>query len=319
MTDAPSSVLIVAPKNDLHAKVVSEHLQKLGVRVDYLDTHQSSVSTLLVEPGVSVELGDTAVTGAWTIWWRHATQPAAPDGLSPDEAELAAGETMAIVLGGLLSINPRWVDDPYVILKAEHTLFQLAAASYLGVRTPATCATSNPARAVAFAAAGRTVAKTISYGIGLAPYADMISPEDADRVRYGATVLQRHITASDDLRVVVVNSTVHAWRRQHAAADPVDWRSADPSGTAFTLADEQTTRAVAADAVRINHHLGLSTSAQDWLLPADGSPPVFLEANPAGAWLFLPDADNLIAPLLARHLAAGARASCSADTTGTRL
>jgi hypothetical protein len=46
--------------------------------------------------------------------------------------------------------------------------------------------------------------------------------------------------------------------------------------------------------------LRLTTSVQDWLETADA--PVFLEANPQGRWLFLPGADEVVAPALADHL-----------------
>lgn len=44
-------------------------------------------------------------------------------------------------------------------------------------------------------------------------------------------------------------------------------------------------------------------SVQDWL-ETEGAP-VFLEANPQGAWLFLDRADDLVVPVLAQHLLHG--------------
>jgi glutathione synthase/RimK-type ligase-like ATP-grasp enzyme len=242
------------------------------------------------------------VTPQWTIWWRRAQQPFAPADLPEAEATLVAEETMAIVLGGLLSSGARWVDDPFVVLRAEHTLLQLTAARRLGLRVPATCATNNPEKAAEFAASGLTLAKAISGGTGLTPFADLIDVGDTQRVRSGATVLQRYVPASDDLRVVVVDSAVIVWKRPRSPEEPIDWRSADPSGSAFALTDASLSRDLVGAAVNMNRELGLTVSVQDWIVPADGGPLVFLEANPAGSWLFLTGAQELVAPVLARHL-----------------
>ena len=59
---------------------------------------------------------------------------------------------------------------------------------------------------------------------------------------------------------------------------------------------------VARAAGQITARLGLSVSVQDWLVDREGER-WFLEANPAGQWLFLDGADQLVTPALADHLA----------------
>lgn len=278
-------------------------LRSSGGETALLDLRQSTSCGLHVEPGDHALIGEhVVVTPDWTIWWRRAHHPSPPADLPAEEAALVAEETTAIVLGGLLSSGARWVDEPFAVLRAEHTLLQLATARRLGVRIPATCGTSTPSKAAEFASAGPTLAKTISGGTGLAPFADLIGPGDTDLVRNGATVLQQCIQATDDLRVIVVDSTVMTWRRARKADEPIDWRSADPEGSRFTLIDAPFKHYLADAAVRVNRALGLTVSAQDWLVPTDGGPLVFLEANPAGAWLFLKDSEEVVAPTLARHL-----------------
>ena len=307
-----SSVLIVATEDDPHAKAVATDLGALGAEVDILDLRRSLSRRLVVESGVEVQLGATIVTPRWTIWWRRAQPPLPPGNLPPDEAALAADEAMAILLGGLLSSGARWVDDPFVVLRAEHTLLQLAAARQLGLRVPATCASNRPEKAAQFLASGPALAKTISSGTGLAPFVDFVSVDDAQLVRHAPTVLQRHVPASGDLRVVVVGPEVAVWQRPRRTGEPVDWRSADPTGSGFAPAGAAVDTQLAHAAAQLNAALGLTVSIQDWLVPADGGPLVFLEANPAGAWMFLTGAQDVVAPMIARHLA-----SATAVTTLT--
>lgn len=305
VTDArrSRSVLVVAPERDGHAEAVMSCLSSLGSEAVLLDVGRSAAVEVHVEPGKFVRLGDGSAVGPhWTIWLRRIDYPSPPASLPAQEAALVADETLAIVLGGLLASNARWVDEPLTVARAEHTLLQLAMARRLGVRTPDSCGTSSPAKAAEFATGGPTLAKTISAGTGLAPFVDFIGPDDVELVRNGATVLQRWVPASDDLRVIVVGSTVMTWRRRRKTEDAVDWRNADPSGSGFTAVDAPFNRLLADAAVRINTALGLTVSAQDWLVPTDDGPPVFLEANPAGAWLFLKDSEELVPPVLAHHL-----------------
>jgi len=79
---------------------------------------------------------------------------------------------------------------------------------------------------------------------------------------------------------------------------PIDWREHDPAGTSFYPIPIDEGLAASADSVRVR--LGLSFSVQDWVQAPDGW--YFLEVNTQGQWLFLQGADNIVAPVLARHL-----------------
>ena len=64
---------------------------------------------------------------------------------------------------------------------------------------------------------------------------------------------------------------------------PVDWRHSDEAHSSFVVASEP---GVARDALRIAGALHAGFSSQDWIDTGEGA--VFLDLNPAGQWLFLP-------------------------------
>jgi len=49
---------------------------------------------------------------------------------------------------------------------------------------------------------------------------------------HNATLLQRLVVASADLRVVIIGRNAWVWRRLRSAKT-IDWRAEDPSGTAI--------------------------------------------------------------------------------------
>lgn len=132
---------------------------------------------------------------------------------------------------------------------------------------PDTLVTSDPAAARAFAAAGPVVAKAVSTGLGIAPFTDTVTADQLELVAACPVLLQRRVLAAADLRVVTVGMEVLTWSRPRVAAEPLDWRLADPAGCGFRPCPAG---AVAPTARRIAGQLALTFSVQDWLATADG-------------------------------------------------
>jgi glutathione synthase/RimK-type ligase-like ATP-grasp enzyme len=179
-------------------------------------------------------------------------------------------------------------------------MWQLSVAVACGARVPASVVTNSPRVARPFASPGRTIAKSVSAGIGIAPYAGAVDEHLIDLLPNAPTLLQELVEGAADLRVVVVDQEVFTWRRPRQTNESVDWRQPDPAGAGFKVVDcpQINSRAVA-----ITVGLGLTFSVQDWVEPCDGdADPVFLEVNPVGQWLFLADAAAVVGAALARHL-----------------
>jgi hypothetical protein len=208
--------------------------------------------------------------------------------------------------GMFSAVGVRWVDEPFDVERAELKLLQLSIASGLGLATPPTQVTNDTSVAREFASGRRIVAKPLSPGVGIAPFVAEVAEAELEKVASMPTLLQGLIEASADLRVVVVNGEAWAWRRSRGGAT-IDWRAEDPTGAGFQYVECQE---VCRLALQMTSALRLTMTVQDWLETKDG--PVFLEANPQGAWLFLPEARAIVAPALAQHLLYGRR-----DSPGT--
>jgi hypothetical protein len=295
----PAAVLIVAGPGDRHADTVAGELARRGVSVARTSLDRLRTTALAWQPGAPLLLaGPTAtvtVDAGTTAWWRRPGRMATGD-LDPDQAALAQAEGAAILQGSLRATVGRWVDPPSLVDAAEDKLYQLHLAHALGVTIPDTLVTSDPAAARAFAARS-VLAKPVSAGSGIAPFAGRVSVDQLELVVACPVLLQRQVPASADLRVVPVGTAAFAWSRPRSSTEPLDWRLADPPGRGFRLCPAEE---LAAPALRIADALGLTFTVQDWLASPDG--PVFLEVNPQGQWLFLDGADRRVAPALAAHL-----------------
>jgi hypothetical protein len=293
-------VVAVANAADPHLRAVSDELARIGKTVVRVNLSDLRSYLLTAEPGqVRLCDGDVSysVSSATSVWWR---QPgaAATGGLGPAEALLAIDEAPHLFVGALGAAAVRFVDDPFVMARAEVKQIQLASAYRLGIRIPDTVVTNDPVAAGSFASGRRVVAKAVSSGIGIAPFAGEVFDDELYSVRTMPTLLQELVPATADLRVVVVAGESWAWRRPREPGT-IDWRQVDPPGRDF---ERSADRGLADLAHAIAGDLGLSMSVQDWL-EVDGDP-VFLESNSQGAWLFLAHARSLIAPAIARHLGA---------------
>jgi hypothetical protein len=293
---------------DLDVVVVSDHSDEHCVAV-LEELNSIEASSLVFNLGdlrrvfLSAPVGalDVLDSGDWarasrntTVWWRRAGAIDAT-GLDSEEAALLTDEGPDVLRGALLAAGVRWVDDANSIERAELKLFQLATAARLGVRIPITRIMNSPEDAHQFANGRRLVAKALSSGIGIAPFAAELTADDLDKVAGCPTMLQELVEAEADLRIVVVNDQAWVWRRSRSSA--VDWRSEDPEGRGF----QQVEMPGAGDlAVKMTSALGLTMGVHDWLETNDG--PVFLEVNPQGQWLFLNGAREMVAPAVARHL-----------------
>ena len=297
---ADLDVLVVDNEGDPHSQAVIEELLELGVSALRYNLADLRRNLITVRPGVMklvTEGHRYRITPKTTVWWRRYGRVEVSD-LEHEEAQLAQDECPHILNGALQSAAVRWVDDPNDVDRAELKVFQLQAASRLGIRFPDSLVTNDPALARQFTAGRRCVAKALSPGTGIAPFTDTVTDADIDLLSQLPALLQEKISATADLRIVVIGDEAWMWRRPRNQST-VDWRSRDPNGSDFVRATEDNN--ILDRARQVTSALGLSMAVQDWLETDDG--PVFLESNAQGNWLFLRGARDIVAPALARHLA----------------
>ncbi|RKQ90829.1 hypothetical protein C8N24_0644 [Solirubrobacter pauli] len=96
-------------------------------------------------------------------------------------------------------------------------------------------------------------------------------------------LVQQAVPAKRHLRVVTVGK--QAWTCALDARDlPLDWREVREAHHSFRIAPSP---GVERQAIALANSLGVGYSSQDWI--DTGANHVFLDLNPAGQWLFLPD------------------------------
>lgn len=236
------------------------------------------------------------VSPATAVWYRRLGSPPVED-LDPEEAQLVRDELPHVLLGGLIACGVRWVDEPFIVERAERKLYQLATAAQLDLTLARSAVTNDPAAASAMLNEVRAVAKPLSPGQGIAPFVDEVEGNDLNDFGGLPVLLQELIDdATADLRVVVIGARAWTWRRPRTTPT-IDWRAEDPGGAEFKYVSPH---AVEQDAIDLTAALSLTMSVQDWLETPDDI--VFLEANPQGAWAFLERAEQFIPDALAAHL-----------------
>ena len=142
---ATLDVLILDDPDSRHAQLVQDALAVRGAtsqRLNCTDLRSWSVDISVDE--IRLRSGDLEweVSPATTVWYRRLGSPSVDD-LDPDEAQLARDELPHALVGGLIACGARWVDEPSIVERAEHKLFQLSTASRLDVAIPLSVVTND--------------------------------------------------------------------------------------------------------------------------------------------------------------------------------
>lgn len=200
-----------------------------------------------------------------------------------------------------------WLCDVDALFAAENKIMQYRAADALGLRTPATLVGGDPA--VLAAELGEPfVVKPLGPGNFTADDGreEVIHTQAVTAAQLTGTDLldapflaQQLLTARTHLRIVTVAD--RAWTAElDASGLPVDWRSVTHAHHSFTTS--RSWPDVEQCALRLAWQLRTGISCQDWIVDAEG--PAFIDLNPGGQWLFLPDT---LTTQVADHLAAWLR------------
>jgi hypothetical protein len=217
--------------------------------------------------------------------WRDSATPG-----SHDAVVRSAWLSTLITIARLADLH--WLSPLDTVFAAEDKLTQQRACQVVGISTPAMVLVTRPARippelgdhlVVKPMAAGHFRDAT---GTGRVIHATEMHRSDKrlDLLAGAPFLVQQRIRACAHLRVVTVGQD--AWVCElDADGRPLDWRADESAHSSFRSAQHPE---VAIQAIALTTKLGLGYSSQDWLIDAKGAT-LFLDLNPAGQWLFLPD------------------------------
>lgn len=310
----PVRSLLIGDVEDPHIAVVVDRLPRQGTVVadaaslpfvlDRLSPAECTVFDLAGEPSRLVP--DMPGRG-----WIRRLAPAGWDTNvalgSQAAARLASRMTALAAL--LRQDATEWLCGVDALFAAENKIVQYRAAHTLGLRIPDTLIGGDPG--VLAAELGEPfVIKPLGPGnfTGGDGQEQIIHTQAVTAAQLAGVDLldapflaQQMLTARTHLRIVTVAG--RAWTAElDADGLPLDWRQVTRAHHSFTPTTRWQT--VERDAIRLARHLHTAFTCQDWII--DDTGPAFLDLNPGGQWLFLPDS---LTTQIADHLAAWLRGS----------
>lgn len=283
--------LLVGNEADAHLRTVVDLLQQRGVEPVVFDAESLAQVSYSFSPQELV-IGGEVIAGEGRAWLRRA----APNRWSNGDrvgsvSDVSFRARVRLIAAIARHGNREWVTDIDALQAAEDRVHQLAVASRLGIATPPTIVSSDPSE-IERALGSDAVIKPLAAGAFVnaegEPQAVHTTPLTADLLASGdfraaPFVAQTRIEVQHHLRVVTAGCVVTTAALK-ADMWPLDWRVADEAHYSWCRHESPE---VEAQAARLAGEMRVGFSSQDWLVPEAG-PPMFIDLNPAGQWMFLP-------------------------------
>lgn len=277
--------LIVGDADDLHVEAV---VSALGVEPVVLDASTFLTTPVTVSAG-GLRVGGQTVTA--TKGWLRRLAPAGWTETMNGPGRISAGHAAAMSALASVARDPRidWLTPLDVLGGSENKPVQYRAVAQAGVPVPEWVVTTDPGDVPT---SGAWVSKPLGPGSFIdddgngwvvpTAKADLGDPATITAVPF---MLQRLIEATAHARIVTVGD--QAWSAVLPAGDlPLDWRLSSQGHHGFTSEPVPDSVLELARVAAVSN--GVRYSAQDWIRDAD-SAWWFIDLNPAGQWLFLPE------------------------------
>jgi hypothetical protein len=289
----PARALIVGHRRDAHVVAVVEALASASAPAPMVID-----APALRTEGFSVTLdrlrhADDEITLHGGFGWLRRYAPTEWGiGSVAGSLDTAARRAFLHLVGSVSRLGSRrWLTELSPLLHAEDRLVQLEACRALGLPSPETIVTSNGEEALSVIGPSFVVKPFVGgyyvtpQGDARAVFTSQVDPKELKSLDFAHApfLAQRLVPANAHLRVVTVGE--RAWTAVLDARDrPLDWRAQEEAHTAWAALNDEPTEQLA---LRLATYLNLGYSSQDWILSDDG--PWFIDLNPGGQWLFLPD------------------------------
>ncbi|MGJ4729259.1 MvdC/MvdD family ATP grasp protein [Luteimonas sp. SDU101] len=296
-------LLVLAGRDDFHARVVQHALQERGHRVDILatddfflsDTLSLEVSSKSWSLGIRLSGEEVDLRSYDCVWNRRPHQNSPLSHVSPEDRAFAQSEIRA-AFNGIYRLleHACWVNPVESIAGAENKILQLRLATECGLDVPETLVSTDVENIRKFIRRWPAVIyKPLTGhvwsedGKRRATYTSRVTEEDVLRVASISTVpgiYQRCIDRAYEVRVQFCGASNMAMKVELDDASCVDWR------LAFDRLDAcepvRLPRAIEETCRNLMSRLGIISGAFDFIVDQDGRW-MFLEVNQSGQFLFL--------------------------------
>ncbi len=281
-------IVIVGSIGDPHVTSVASRLSRPHV---LLDAERLAEVTFAITP-TTMQLADAELIGEWRGWLRRLAPPDWENGVVIGSHDAASKASWLTALA-FVARHPdgEWLTGLDALTAAEGKLHQYAAAGACGLAVPKTIVSND----VGFVRqlGPDLVAKPLgpshfmgSDGEWLSVFTEAFDPESPmdQRMLQGPPFLvQERIEAQTHLRITTVGE--QAWVFElDAHGLPIDWREEATAHHSWRSVDRPD---AASSAIRLAQAMNVGYSSQDWIVAGDGRE-VFIDLNPSGQWLFLP-------------------------------
>jgi len=190
----------------------------------------------------------------------------------------------------------RWIDDPWMICKAENKIYQLKLAEKVGLSLPETIITSDPIAVKEFCdnTNNDVVVKILSPSpmVGNVIYTNVIKDTDIDSInslRLSPAIFQARVPKSYELRITIVGESIFPVRinSQGDEQTAIDWRRKPKLNDFDVLMESVSLPTEIETQIRMfMKEIGLKYGCIDMIVTPDNKY-VFLEINPSGQWYFV--------------------------------
>lgn len=287
-------VLVIGSLDDPHVIAVTSRLGAVDPVV--LDVARlAEIDYIVSTERMALSFDDRTIdlSRGWRGWIRRLSSAGWEDGViigSHDAAAMAAWLSLLATL--LRHPDATWLTGLDAMNAAENKISQYIAASRLGLSVPGAMVTNMP---VAAATCGADlIAKPLGpshfktdEGEWRTVFTEVFDPLGADRDLLAGPpfIVQERAEAVSHRRVVTVADKAWVFTLDGDGL-PIDWRE---EARAHRDWKSEANEGLKRDALLLAHHLGVRYSSQDWIETSDDFK--FVDLNPAGQWLFLPDPD----------------------------
>ena len=288
--------VVVGRQQDPHTAAVVEAAEDLSAEVILFDAQTLSEADFLLDDRGAYLFGtasEPVSLAGCRGWLRRLAPETWREGVTIDSHAGVVQQAWTTAVSVLVELaQVTWLTSLRHIFAAEDKLTQRRASRELGINSPPGVLLTRRERIPA-EFGERLVVKPFAAGHYRAQggearviFATPMRRDDSrlDLLAGAPFLVQPELDAESHLRVVTVGE--RAWVSELKAESlSFDWRATAAAHSAFRASENPE---VAAQAVQLTTKLSVGYSSQDWLVDTEGVAH-FLDLNPAGQWLFLPD------------------------------